>query len=433
MQTTRFTAFAARTALAFLILAGCEPDAGAPAPEPHAQSAPVLRAASTVTDALTPTTAVDPETGAAYLAFFRKDGDQTNVYLARREPGASAWSEAVRVNSVPGDASPHAQAPAQVAVGPEGHVYVAWTNAIPIEGRRFPASNLLFARSTDEGRTFNEQRAVNSDADARTSSHTFHDITVGRDGVVYVSWLDSRKRDAATAAAETPVRPAGMGEHSHHAGSSELPGTELWVASSRDGGDSFSAGTVVAGGTCQCCRTSMAVANDGSVHIVWRHIFGENERDMAIAHSTDGGATFSAPSRIHADHWEIDGCPHAGPSLVIDAQGQYHVGWYTGEPTRAGIYYARSENGTTFSEPQALVTGVGVSQVKLSGNGLPTVLVAWEDKHSQSVRLGYATPSGVESLEAGFEAATLPAISASPNGWIAVAQEGSDVAIVSGE
>jgi hypothetical protein len=56
----------------------------------------------------------------------------------------------VRVNDIEGDAAPHLQAPAQVAAGPGGAVYVAWTNATLIEGRRFPASDLRSrARSTE--------------------------------------------------------------------------------------------------------------------------------------------------------------------------------------------------------------------------------------------------------------------------------------------
>jgi hypothetical protein len=305
---------------------------------------------------------------------------------------------------------------------------VVWTNAIPIEGRRFPASNLLIARSTDGGRTFSEEREINSDAASRSSSHTFHDIAVGRDGAIYVSWLDSRKRDASTQAAETPVRVASLGGHGHDA-RAHLPGTEVWVAVSRDAGATFSEGTVVAEETCQCCRTSLVVAADGTVYLAWRHIFPGMERDMAIARSTDGGRTFSAPSRIHADAWSVEACPHSGPSLAIDAAGTLHIGWYTGEESRAGLYYARSADGTTFSAPQALVQGVGVSQIKLSGNGSAKVLVAWEDKHDQTVRIGETGTNGVVPIDALHAGSSLPALTTGPGGWVVAAQSHSDATL----
>ncbi len=430
MKTTRTKRLFSIALFGALLLGGCEP--GTNDGKDALFAAPAIETSMRIENALSPTTAIDGETGVAYLAYFRKDGEQTNVFLASRAPESATWSEPVRVNSIPGDASVHAQAPAQVVVGPGGQVYVAWTNSIPIEGRRFPASNLLFARSTDGGRTFSDQTAINSDAAARTSSHTFHDIAVGPDGTIYVSWLDSRRRDAASAAATaTPVQPASHGAHAH-APVADLPGTELWVAVSRDEGRTFSAGTVAAEDTCQCCRTSLAVAADGTVYLAWRHLFEGMERDMAIIHSTDGGMTFSAPERIHADGWAVEACPHSGPSLAFDAAGRLHAAWYTGEQSRAGLYYAWSDDGRTFSEPQPLVTGVGVSQVKLSGAGQPSVLVAWEDKTTQIVRLGYTSDGGIAPLPGAFDAGMLPAVATGANGWIAVAQYESDAVIVAG-
>ncbi len=430
MKTTRIERLVSFVLFGALLLGGCEP--GARDSEEAVFVAPVIEASTRVENALSPSTAIDGKTGVAYLAFFRKDNEETNVFLSSRAPGDAAWGEPVRVNSIPGDASVHAQAPAQVVVGPAGQVYVVWTNSIPIEGRRFPASNLFFARSVDGGRSFAEQTAVNSDAAARSSSHTFHDIAVGPEGEIYVSWLDSRRRDAATAtAAATPVQPISHSAH-NHAPTADLPGTELWVAVSSDEGRTFSAGSVAAENTCQCCRTSLAVAANGTVYLAWRHLFDGTERDMAIIRSTDGGETFSAPERIHADSWAVEACPHSGPSLAFDAAGRLHAAWYTGEASRAGLYYAWSDDGRTFSDPQPLVTGVGVSQVKLSGNGQPSVLIAWEDKTTQLVRLGYTVDGGIQPLEGAFDAGMLPAVATGANGWIAVAQQESDAMIVSG-
>src|SRR5690606_26771091 len=91
---------------------------------------PELGGIATVAErgASNPTVALDPRTGRSYVAWVGSEEGISNVYLAVAEPGAS-FAGPVRVNDLPGDAAPHEQAPAQVAVGPEGNVYVLWQNS----------------------------------------------------------------------------------------------------------------------------------------------------------------------------------------------------------------------------------------------------------------------------------------------------------------
>jgi hypothetical protein len=41
----------------------------------------------------------------------------------------------------------------------------------------------------------------------------------------------------------------------------------------------------------------------------------QNVRDMAFTESHDGGRTFSAPTRVSEDQWQIEGCPKMGRRL----------------------------------------------------------------------------------------------------------------------
>jgi hypothetical protein len=343
-----------------------------------------------------PTVALDPASRLGYVAWVGTRAGAADVYLAVHSPTQDVPPAPVRVNDRPGDAAPHEQAPAQVRVGPEGNVYVLWQNSTPVDGRRFPASDLRLAVSTDGGRSFAPALTVNDDADGVPTSHSFHDLAVGPDGTVYVSWIDSRVRDAARAA-RTPENDGAVG-HAGHGGEDGLPGPEIRVARSTDGGRTFGASVVVDGDSCPCCRTAIAAGPDGSVYVAWRKRYGGEVRDVVVARADSGTLRFSEPVRVHQDGWVFPGCPHAGPSLAVDGRGRVHVAWYTGKEDRQGLWYATSpDGGRTFRAPEGLLTGDWVppatAQV-VAADG--EVWVAWDDRRQErsTLSLAYMNASG---------------------------------------
>jgi hypothetical protein len=333
-----------------------------------------------------PTVAIAPD-GTTLVAWVAMDGTASNVWLARAEAGGT-FGAPIRVNDIDGDAAPHDQAPAQVVAGDDGNVFVLWQNNTPAEGRMFPWSDLRLARSTDGGRSFEPAITVNDDAGGPPASHTFHDIAVAPDGTVLVSWIDSRvsaRMEREMVAASESADQAGHGGHAMH----DMGGPEIRVARSTDGGRTFSASTVAAPVACPCCRTSLAFGNEGQVYVAWRDVEGDNIRDIAVARSDDGGATFGVARTVHDDGWEIDGCPHAGPSLAVDVDGRLHVVWYTGAEGGTGLFHAVStDGGTTFGPRSPLISRavVPVSHARLAADG-PHVWAVWEDRSSRESRL----------------------------------------------
>lgn len=374
-------------------------------------------------NASTPTTAIDPNTGSVHWAWFGHDGEgRSAIYSAVLSRSDASPSEPIQVNPPGVSVNAHPQAPPQIAVSPDGTVYVAWSTRQEIEGRRFPASNLLLARSVDGGRSFEEPIYVNDDHDGPPAGHTFHNLAVGPDGSVFVSWLDSRPDDVVAHAVPVPSgftydHPRGpsapffddayrnqaphnemdtLEENENH-GRHSASSTSVRVARSSDG-TQFEPSVVVVRGTCQCCRTGLHIDQNGALYIAWRHIFGENTRDIAVARSYDGGRTFSLPTRVHEDGWDIDGCPHAGPSIATDAHDAVHVGWYTAAPGRIGVYYAVSETGgTSFGEPQSLASGVPISRVDVEPTSSATWLV-WEEQREIRLRRSSDPESAVRTL-----------------------------------
>lgn len=411
--------------VAILVSAGCT-DVDQPIDDtpPAAPDAPV----GAVTVALAeggpgmPTTAIDARDGTTYFAWAGKEGEATNVYFSRLAAGAAEPSAPIRVNDVVGEVTVHAQAPTQVAVGPDGTVYVAWIKAWKAEGRRFRANEVRLARSTDGGATFSPAITASDDPGFPSSFH-FHDLAVGPDGAVFLSWLDEREIDRAErrqrgelsqSAPASPFRLASHGNALLH-----RPGAEVRVARSTDQGQTFAASVKVASNTCECCRTALAVGPENDVYVAWRHIFPGSERDIALARSTDGGASFSRPVRIHDDGWKIEGCPHTGPSLATDSTGTLHIAWYSGAQDFRGAFYSTSaDGGATFAVPDTLVAGGPIAQVSLTSDGENSVLVAWEDKAESVLRVartdaGRLTPVGVAPFTDGL----VPALAATPTQW----------------
>jgi hypothetical protein len=89
-----------------------------------------------------------------------------------------------------------------------------------------------------------------------------------------------------------------------------------YFASSADGGRTFSRNVKLAGEVCPCCKTSLAVGEDGRVYAAWRQVMPGNFRHIAVASSGDGGETFNAPTVVSDDRWELRGCPVSGPALA---------------------------------------------------------------------------------------------------------------------
>ena len=77
--------------------------------------------------------------------------------------------------------------------------------------------------------------------------------------------------------------------------------------------------------------------------LLWRHVFDTNTRDHAIA--TVNRDQVNALTRASNDDWNIDACPHHGPTMVSSpsADDVYHLGWFSAGNINQGIYYGRHD------------------------------------------------------------------------------------------
>jgi BNR/Asp-box repeat. len=332
--------------------------------------------------------------GTAPMFAVSPSGKQTVAWVSAPEGGTDGRlyvsvgdAKPAEIRDTLGPIEAHGESPPKLAYAPDGALYAVYTVGKVVPGQRFPLSALRLVKSTDEGKTWSEPVTVTDGA--VFGSHSFHALHIADDGTVYVSWLGAPDAAVASAAEKSAhMQMASMqqgmqmgGAHDGHSASAS------WVTRSTDGGRTWSPRTRVdTGEACPCCRTGLASDKNGTIYMAWRHVFAGSIRDVVVARSTNQGTTWSEPVRVHADEWNFDACPHAGPAIAIDSAGALHITWWTGKEGNAGVFYAKSTDGAkSFSVPVPL----GVAkfsrpahvQIGLASNN--RVVVAWDDGTKQ--------------------------------------------------
>ena len=99
---------------------------------------------------------------------------------------------------------------------------------------------------------------------------------------------------------------------------------------------------------CDCCQTSAARSATG-VLVAYRDRSEKEIRDTSIVRFSNG--KWSDPVTVHADQWEINGCPVNGP--VVTARGTAAaVAWFTGAGnTPKTLVSFSGDEGRTFGQP----------------------------------------------------------------------------------
>ncbi|UCG46628.1 MAG: hypothetical protein JSU94_14105 [Phycisphaerales bacterium] len=260
-----------------------------------------------------PAVAVDSE-GSIYVVWqdARNGYDNYDIYFARSTDGGQTFGANVRVDD--SDPNRSAQSYPSIAVDSGGNIYIAWTDD------RRGDSDIYFTKSVDGGVSFVAPNVRVDDTGSAASSQLEPSIAVGANGDVYVGWTDSRRNE-------------GFNTY------------DTYFARSTDGGVSFLENIIVnddAEGNNQM-HTQIAVDSEGGVYAVWDDY--RNERwDIYFARSTDGGASFSANSKVSDNYSEMR--YEAYPSLAVDGQKKVCVVWEDRRDSDVDIYFAGGRDET---------------------------------------------------------------------------------------
>jgi hypothetical protein len=246
----------------------------------------------------------------------------SDLWYLSSPDGGDSFPSRVRINELPHEVAAHGENMPILVLRSMRELYVLW------QGRNgnHEGSVLHLARSTDWGITFSKPIPV----DSGSESQGFYTMRVSPKGVVYVAWLDGRDRG---------------GE-----------GSGLYIARSTDRGASFEKSVRVASSVCQCCRPSFAFGDSDTLYVSWRGVSRGDVRDILVASSSNGGATWSKPSGIAEDNWRLNACPHSGASLAMIGNRLF-VAWHTVREGTAQLYLAWSDDGGKTFSPRTNLRG----------------------------------------------------------------------------
>ena len=204
--------------------------------------------------------------------------------------------------------------------------------------------------------------------DGVNAEHGFVSMLPMGDNQVFATWLDGRFTKSEEM---NPDGKMERGAMSLRAGIFDENGAmvEEWELDHR---------------VCDCCQTSATMTANGPV-VVYRNRTDKEIRDMSIVRLIDG--EWTAPEIIHADDWEIPGCPVNGPSIASTGNATA-VSWFTASGGNPMVKLALSnDGGASFSAPITIseeTTNGRVGTVMLPDN---TVAVSWMETNDEKAQI----------------------------------------------
>ena len=218
------------------------------------------------------------------------------------------------------------------------------------------AYNVNIARSSDGGRTWT--KPIVPHTDNTQTEHGFVSLIPLPDGRLGAVWLDGRNMKD-------------MKETDDHGPAAESM-TLRYAALNAEG--KLSDEVQLDERVCECCQTSAAMTSEGPI-AVYRDRSQTEVRDIYFVKQMNG--SWTAPKPVHADNWEISGCPVNGPSVNADG-GRVVVGWFTTAEDTPRVKVAFSQDaGATFGNPIQVDDGETVGRVDALLLPDGSALVCW--------------------------------------------------------
>ena len=286
------------------------------------------------------------EKGAVHLIYFRGDPAHGDVFYVRSADDGATFSDPIQVNHEPGSAiAVGTVRGAQIAIGRNGRVHVAW-NGSRLSGGRAP---MLYTRLNDAGTAFEPERNLIQTAYGIDGGGS---VAADHNGNVYVVW-------------HAPS-PGEQGEEHRR----------VWIARSNDDGKTFERETAANNeptGACGCCGLGAFADSRGSVYVLYRSAFQVMDRDIYVLTSRDRGRHFEG---VKIDSWRVGACV-----MSTQAFAECPNAVFTAWETKGQIFMGRIDPATGKLDQHFAAPGEGGARKHpaMAVNARGDVLLAWTD------------------------------------------------------
>lgn len=219
------------------------------------------------------------------------------------------------------------------------------------------AYDVNIAFSKDSGKTWT--KPIVPHLDNTQTEHGFVSLIPLNDGRVGAIWLDGRNM---------------KGMKDDHDEGKPLPVSMTLRYAAIDAAGKISDEAQLDERVCECCQTSATLSSDGVV-AVYRDRSQNEVRDIYTVRKAND--TWGTPRAVHADNWEINGCPVNGPAVAASNRN-VAVAWFTGAGGKSAVKVAFSTDaGATFGNPIQVDDGETLGRVDLLLLSDNSVLVCW--------------------------------------------------------
>lgn len=184
----------------------------------------------------------------------------------------------------------------------------------------------------------------------------------------FISWLDGRNTGSA---------------ESHAGGHAPVGGMTLRGGIFDRHGETLNEWELD-GLVCDCCQTSAAMTTAGPV-VVYRDRTEDEIRDIYITRKLDSG--WSTPMPVHADNWQIAGCPVNGPSVAANGN-LVAVGWFSAKDDQPKVSLTLShDGGETFDSPVLVAEESTNGRVSVAITTSGDIAISWLETRGNAAKL----------------------------------------------
>lgn len=345
----------------------------------------------------------------------------TDLLYARSTDGGRTFSKPLRVNAEDGEIWGFAASKPRVGVGPAGTVHIYYPANENSPATGKPVAVSRYVRSTDSGKTFSKPARLNTHATTDASEFVHGGLSHA-----HAFGTMSVARDGTVYTYWIDTR----------AMAKDGDNGMMYSAVSTDDGATFSPDReAFPADICPCCQVSAVAVDRNTVFVGARQVYGDNLRDATVARSDDGGKTFGQRVRLGGKPWKINGCPLKPTAIAVDGNFVYAAA-HNGAEEPAGVYFARSrDGGKSFTDVQPMHPEAAVSDAPVIAVSAEKVLVAWHAKTNEGRRIYFrvstdrgATFGAVQEVGAPPGTAMHPALAADADGTVhLVWQQGDEI------